>query len=211
MRTFRKQQQGGSQATSSAASLSEGALSPSAALSPPSAAGTLQLQSGQPAAPPTSGHPSSGFLLEGSGPSGGSPTPRSSLTAALKGASPVQTPTPTFQVQSAAGSTAAAIPGRTTVGFSVEAKGFVPAAHKAQSSQSGASSGAATHPAGDSQVCIFIHRKSAFVPSPMIQGSDGSNLLYHSCCPLAFVKVPKSPACSAGLLPEEGCWGLRKD
>lgn len=160
MRTFRKQQQGGSQATSSAASLSEGAFSPSAILSPPSAAGALPLQSSQPAAPPrggppTSGHPSGGFLLEGSGPSGGSPTPRSSLTAALKGASPVQTPTPTFQVQSAAGSSAAATPGRTTVGFSVEAPGFVPAAQKAQQSQSGASIGTASGPAGSSQVCLI--------------------------------------------------------
>ncbi|KAK9862225.1 hypothetical protein WJX84_002721 [Apatococcus fuscideae] len=156
MRTFRKQQQGGPQAGSSAASTSEGVLSPSAILSPASA-GALPLDSG-------------GYVLDSHGPNGGSPTPRSSLTAALKGSSPVQTPNPTFQVQTAAergvtGSGAVPPPGRTTVGFSVEAPGFVPAAQKVQQSQ-GSTSAAAPRPAAGPQA-----PSAASTTGPSIMGS----------------------------------------
>ena len=180
MRTFRKQQQGGSQATSSAASTSEGVLSPSAGLSPASA-GAPPLHSSQPAIPSghslaatgpengllPSGHPPGGYLLESSGPSGGSPTPRSSLTAALKGSSPVQHPTPTFQVQAAtehevAGSSAVAPPGTTTVGFSVEAPGFVPAAQKAQQTLGSEPGGTSQSTAASTQVCASSSTFSAY-------------------------------------------------
>ncbi len=161
MRTFQKQQKTGSQATSSVAT-SEGALSPG--LSPPTA-GAPGMDPTQHAAgphPPSAAGALSGYPLEGAQPTGSSPTPRSSLTAALKGSSPVQASTPTFQVERVGlGVGPVPIPGKTTVGFSVEAPGFVPAAAQKPSQNSSPAAPAISSATGPS--VWFPHQRVPLV------------------------------------------------